>query len=297
MTEIKDSFTCFPAEKRRVLDVIVDQLKQVDGMAAIVLGGSYASGTYTDSSDIDLGLYYYEDIPFSIAKIRTIARHFSVKSPATVTDFYGWGAWVNGGAWIHSDAGKFDFLYRNIDQVKRTITQAKKGFNLHDFDQQPAYGFYGVIYLAETQACIPLYDPMEVIYSLKQQVKKYPPKLKRNIVMDNLWSAEFTLINARSTASRGDVYTTAGCLTRAAAHLTQVLFALNEKYFMTDKKAMEKIADFPICPHGYIEKVTSILSHPGKTDKELSTSVCHLEQAWQSVVDLPQVDYQPQFII
>jgi hypothetical protein len=34
---------------------------------------------------------------------------------------YEWGQWVNGGAWIHTPAGKLDLLYRNIDQVKRVL--------------------------------------------------------------------------------------------------------------------------------------------------------------------------------
>ena len=77
----------------------------------------------------------------------------------TVTGFYEWGAWVNGGAWIHNPVCKVDFLYRNLDQVKRTIDDAKRGILHHDYAQQPAYGFYSVIYLAETQICLPLYDP------------------------------------------------------------------------------------------------------------------------------------------
>jgi len=37
---------------------VIDRLRRVDGVAAIVLGGSQARGTATPHSDVDLALYY-----------------------------------------------------------------------------------------------------------------------------------------------------------------------------------------------------------------------------------------------
>jgi hypothetical protein len=223
-----------------------------------------------------------------------ISRFQSLVS-ATVTGFYEWGAWVNGGAWIHTPQGKVDFLYRNLDQVRRTIAEAQQGVSQHDYDQQPAYGFYSVIYLAETQICIPLYDPELLIAKLKRDVETYPPRLKQRIIADSLWSAEFTLLHARAFAAQGDVYNTAGCLTRALSNLTQALFALNERYFLRDKKVLEVVAGFPNLPAGYIQQIDPILACPGRTAPELTRTVSALERAWQSVVALPGVHYEPKF--
>ncbi len=99
-------------------------------------------------------------------------------------------------------------------------------------------------YLAETQMCLPLYDPAGRIARLKEKVKHYPPRLKERIVADWLWLAEFTPIHARSFAAAADVYTTVGCLARVASCLTQVLYALNESYFLSDKKAIDELASF-----------------------------------------------------
>jgi hypothetical protein len=115
-------------------------------MAAVVLGGSYASQTQHASSDMDIGLYYHETTPFAIADIRRTAQSISAGGAPTVTDFYEWGAWVNGGAWIHTAQGKVDFLYRDIEHVQRTIYEAQGGVTHHDYNQQPAHGFYSVIY-------------------------------------------------------------------------------------------------------------------------------------------------------
>jgi hypothetical protein len=290
-----DSIPNLPEPKRLLLERLVDQLRQTSGIAAVVLGGSYASGLQHAASDMDIGLYYSEARPFAIADIRRIAEAAAADGTATVTGFYGWGAWVNGGAWIHTPQGKVDFLYRNLEQVQRTIDEAQQGLSQHDYDQQPAYGFYSVIYLAETQICIPLYDPELRIASLKQRVQVYPPRLKQKVIADSLWSAEFTLLHARGFAAKGDIYNTVGCLTRAASNLTQALFALNERYFMRDKQVLEAMAQFPNLPSGYIAQINKILAQPGSSAPELTRTVTALEQAWHSVVALPGTQYEPKF--
>ncbi len=284
-----------PAPKRLLLDELITELSRVAGMAALVLGGSYASGTQHAASDLDIGLYYHEAAPFDLAEIRHIATAFAADGAPTVTGFYEWGAWVNGGAWIHTRAGKVDFLYRNVEHVERTIAEAQQGIVHHDYDQQPTHGFYSVIYLAETQFCIPLYDPDELIAGLKRQVEVYPPKLREKIIADSLWAAEFTLLHARGFAAQGDVYNTVGCLTRAAANLTQALFAVNGRYFSRDKQVMATLAAFPHLPADYVRQINNILACPGSTAAALISTVQELEQAWRGVVSLPGVEYRPKF--
>ncbi len=291
-----DTLSHLPEPKRALLNQLVARLSPIRGLSAIVLGGSYASGTHHAASDLDIGLYYNEASPFSLEEIRAVVDEISVEGPVSVTGFYGWGAWVNGGAWIHTAYGKVDFIYRNIDQVRRTIAEAQQGITHHDYDQQPAYGFYSVMYLAETQICIPLFDPAGMIAELKRSVQIYPPELKRKVTADSLWSAEFTLLHARGFAAQGDVYNTSGCLTRAAANLTQTLFALNETYFLRDKQVMQTLARFPNLPAGYVEQVNRILAHTGSTPQQLMDSVSAMYTVWQRVVDLAG-DYHPQFIL
>lgn len=285
-----------PAEKCKLLENLTVRLSRVPGIQAIVLGGSYANGTHHQGSDLDIGLYYYETQPFSLDKIRKIAKTISRPglSP-TVTGFYEWGHWVNGGAWIETDAGKVDFLYRNLDQIQLTILNASKGIIEHDYDQQPTHGFYSIGYLAETFICVPLYDPQLRIAELKKQVKSYPARLKQKIIVDSLWSAEFTLKFAIGFADGADIYNTVGCLTRTAAQLTQALFALNERYFLSDKKVMETIASFEIQPVDYTRNIAGILACPGQTRMELVETVARLNETWQSVKELAGIKYQSKY--
>jgi len=290
-----DALNHLPVEKKALVGKIINRLQEINGIQAVVLGGSYASGSHHPDSDIDLGLYYAPAAPFRVSDIRQIAEEFSSNKEPVVTDFYEWGAWVNGGAWMQTAAGKVDFLYRNLDQVSQTIEEARQGIYHHDYDQQPGNGFYSVIYLAETSICVPLYDPHGLIRSLKQQGENYPPLLKERIVQDGLWSVEFTLSFARTFAKQNDIYNTTACLVRIAANLTQVLFALNETYFLREKQVMNDISRFPLVPEAYAKRLTAVLGNPGRDQKSLEASVQQINNLWQEVVTLTLGKYQPKY--
>lgn len=55
-----------------LIESIVEELKRVEGVHAIVLGGSRARGTHTSSSDIDLGIYYHPDNPLHIEQLSKV---------------------------------------------------------------------------------------------------------------------------------------------------------------------------------------------------------------------------------
>ena len=102
---------------------------------------------------------------------------------------------------------------------------------------------------------------------------------------------------AHTFAAQGDIYNTAGCLTRTATTLTQVLFALNRCYFMTEKGALRVIEGFAHKPDGYGQAITAILAAPGQDAAALTRSVQALEALWRRVVDLTGGAYQPKFVL
>src|SRR5258708_40226222 len=120
----------------------VDPPKPVPGLRAIVLGGSYASGSQRPDSDIDIGLYYDENWPLDIHQIRSIASLLNDIPNPTVTDLGGWGTWVNGGAWLTIGGQRVHLLYRNIDFVSSTIHDCNPGPVRSDYWHQPAHRFH-----------------------------------------------------------------------------------------------------------------------------------------------------------
>jgi predicted nucleotidyltransferase len=90
---------------------IAERLGDLEGVEAVVLGGSWARGEAHPDSDVDLGIYYRPDRRPSVRVLRELARELDDRHlPNLVTDFGEWGpgstaeagcAW-RGGAWIGS---------------------------------------------------------------------------------------------------------------------------------------------------------------------------------------------------
>ncbi len=256
-----------------LVENIVVQLEAVQGLQAIVLGGSYASGTQHSNSDIDIAIYYGEAQPLDTERIRAIAIMLHDTPDPVVTEIGGWGRWVNGGSWLTIQGQRVDFLYRNSDFVSRTLDDCTNGIYEIDYLQQPPYGFYSYMYCAETQVCRLLYDPDNIISQLKAKVVTYPQALKQAILKHSLWSAQFSLENAYKPVTRGDIYYTMGCVTRAISMFVQVLYALNETYFLSEKNLARNISTFKVIPNRFAERVEAILSNLGSTAEQLAASI------------------------
>jgi predicted nucleotidyltransferase len=75
----------------QLLKTITQQLSEIPGIEAIVLGGSYVRGTARPDSDLDIGIYYSEQSPPEIEAIRSFARKVSIPDHLPiVTGFYEW---------------------------------------------------------------------------------------------------------------------------------------------------------------------------------------------------------------
>ena len=290
-----DALACLPDAIRPAVDRLAARLAATSGVAAVVLGGSYASGRASPSSDVDLALLYAEASPPDLTAVRAAAVEASEDGAPTVTGLYAWGPWVNGGAWIRTPAGKVDLLYRNVDQVRRTVAKARHGVVERDYEQQPAFGFSSVIYLAEAATSVPLFDPGGVVAALAAEVAEYPAPLRAALVEGSLASAEFTLANAPAFARRGDVLGTVGCLTRTGAYLVQALFAINRCYFPGDKAVPALLPTFPLAPARFLDDVGGILACAGSSSADLDRAVRATERLWRDVVELAAPPYRPRF--
>jgi hypothetical protein len=238
---------------------VAGSLASLNGVTAVVLGGSHARGTAKPDSDLDIGIYYRDSI--DIGAVREIAQSIAREgTDPVVTQLYEWGRWVNGGAWIETASGKVDFLYRNVADLERVWTDSQAGHYLHDFDQQPTFGFRSYIYLAEVRCCRPLVDSSNFLPEWKLKAAEYPQKLRERLVRESPWMAEFTHYHLRNFIERGDNWNAAGCLGRIVFYLLQALFALNREFYFGDKGAMEFTATFPIRPDNFLLRINTLTS-------------------------------------
>jgi hypothetical protein len=286
-----------PAQERLVRELVAD-LAGVEDILAVVLGGSHARGRARPDSDIDLGLLYAETEPFSVDALRARAARWNDTPDAVVTGFYEWGPWVNGGAWLTCRGQRVDLLYRSVEHLERALADGEAGRHTVHHGQQPPFGFWSGTALAELALGVPLHDPSGRLAALRARVARYPEGLRSAVVADGLWAVEFGLrAFAPKYVAAGDVYGTAGCLTRFAHQLVLVLFALNREWLVNDKTALAEVAGFDAVPERFGERLSAVLARPGATPGELGASVEGLAALFAETRALAGSLYAPRFAL
>ena len=202
---------------------------------------------------------------------------------------------MNGGAWLTIKGQRVDFLYRDLIFTAQIIQECKKGLWQFDFYQQPPFGFHSYIYCAEIETCQILSDPQNIISKLKSEVDRYPQALKKAIINDFLWDAEFSLEHCKKSARRGEILTVAGCLTRIVSDFIQVLYALNEVYFISEKKLFRQEASFRIKPINFSGRIEPLLGKIGHSVKEMERTVSEAERLFKDVLEIVKDKYRPRF--
>lgn len=198
------------------LHQLADRLVAVPGVVGVMLDGSRARGDEHPDSDIDLGLYYRP--PLDTEALRRLARSVATarddQGPAPDgTESGGWGPWVDGGGWLTIDGMQVDWIYRDVDRVRRSAELALAGESAFHFQVGHPFGIPDFAYAGEIALGVVLADSTGELASLKQQVDQYPAVLGEAIV-DRLDEARFLLGALTKSAQRSDAAFVAGCLYR-----------------------------------------------------------------------------------
>ena len=270
-----------------LIQKIVEEVKQVEGIKAIVLGGSRARGTHTTSSDIDLGIYYHPDTPLDLKTLRAVATRLDDEHRADViTPVGGWGPWINGGGWLKVQSQPVDFLYRDLEQVRAKIEDCLDG--KVEIFYQPGHplGFVSSMYLAEVAVCQPLWDPAGSISELKRKIDPYPDALKNALLQKFAWEIQFSLQIARKGAERSDVTYVAGCCFRSVMCMLQVLFALNKTHWLNEKGAVAAASNFTRKPEGLQSRINEIFQLLEANPLSMQSALLRLEELGQDITKL-----------
>ena len=264
------------------LQRLVSALAEEPGVEAIVLGGSRARGTAHAGSDYDIGLYYTAAAPLDTGALLQAARRLADNpASATVTSIGEWGPWIVGGAWLSVKGRKVDLRYRNIEAVARVIDSCRAGSITMDYQAGHPHGFCSAIWAGEIALCRPLHDPRGAIAGLKARALPYPAPLREALIRRFLWEALFSIENAEVAVSRSDPTHIAGYVYRSLACIAQVLFALNERYLINEKGALEEAETFPATLPELTDRVADIWQFVG--DREFDDALAILRELHDEV--------------
>jgi hypothetical protein len=242
-----------------LLQRVVTALAEVEGIAAIVLGGSRARGTAHEASDYDIGLYFSAARPLDTERLLVSVKTL-VDDPgaAKVTPVGEWGPWIVGGAWLSVDGHKVDLLYRNVDAVGAVIDACRSGEVTMHYQPGHPHGFCSAIWMGEIALCKVLHDANGTIAALKAKASPYPAQLGDALIRRFAWEIQFAIENGELAASRDEQTHVAGSVYRALACIAQVLFARNGRYLINEKGALEEAATFPLTIRNLMGRTTQV---------------------------------------
>lgn len=224
-----------------ILIQIVHAFNGVTGIDAIVLGGSRATGTANEDSDIDIGIYYDENL-FDLSSFRQKAAVLDDEHRKNViTDPGEWGPWINGGGWLKISGIAVDILFRNTQKVIGVIGDCIDGKISVDYQCGHPFGFVNSIYMGEVAYCKILSSNNSLISEQKNRLMEYPENYRKAAIEKFLWECEFSEQCGRKAIGKEDILYAAGSLFRCAVSLLQVLYAINGMYMLNEKGSLVRL--------------------------------------------------------
>ncbi|MEO3775971.1 nucleotidyltransferase domain-containing protein [Micromonospora sp. B11E3] len=259
---------------------LAGRLCAVDGVVAVALGGSRSRGTHRPDSDWDLGLYYRGnlDVPGLRAVAATVADE-----PVALTEPGGWGPWVDGGGWLRVGGTPVDWIYRDLDRVRRVWNDCRAGRYEVGVQAGHPLGFYSHAYAGEVALCRVLADPTGELAALREETRAYPPALADALVRGG-WEAGFLLDGAAKAVAAGDsgaakaiaagdsAYV-AGCLFRVVGVLVQVLHARAGHWLVNEKGMVAAAGRLPGAPPDFASRAQALLGSVGHSPAELTATL------------------------
>ena len=264
-----------------LLASLVDALGPINGLSAIVLGGSRGRGTSGPASDYDIGLYYEPGSPFSTEDLQEAIASLVDDPSSTVTSMGEWGPWINGGGWLTIGGMEADLLYRDLGRVRAVIEDAREGRFSMNYQVGHPHGFCSVIWMGEADTCTPVHDPFGVVADLKIRTRPYPEALRDSLIARFGWEVGFAIDNAELAARRAERTHVAGCAYRALCCTAQVIFALNQRYLINEKGAVAEAAACLVTLDGLAKAEALIWNAIG--DARIDDALDGLRGVWEKL--------------
>jgi len=77
-----------------------------------------------------------------------------------------------------------------------------------------------------------------------------------------------------------------GCLARTIHCLVQVLYAINETYYLSEKKLAADLCSFSLRPEKFLERISTLLGATGTTSAQLQESLAQTEALYNELATL-----------
>jgi len=161
-----------------------------------------------------------------------------------------------------------DIILRDMGRVQKIIESTDRGEFSRHYQTGHPHAFMDMMYRGELASCKVLFARDESFLCLKRHAETYPAPLKKSVLEFFLFESKFSLMFAEKALNKQDAYYLAGHIFRSVSAINNVLFALNEKWLLNEKKAIFRIDTFDIAPKNYSARINRIFSLAGSEPAE-----------------------------
>ena len=234
------------ARIQSVIDECVPLLKQLaTGRCAVTIGGSHGKGTFDTRSDVDF---------------RVFCDEFAGGGKYRAMD--AWQSFCRAVERWRSQGIDIDYCWvRRISDIDAQLDAWLSG---RIAPVEMVWTLWGYHLLTDIANQMIIDDPAGVVAAWQARLTPYPQALQRAIIRKhmgslNYWRSDY---HYRNKVERGDVVFLAGIAARLVHDIMQVLFALNQTYYVGDGNNLHYVEQFPIQPRDFAARVTAILYPP-----------------------------------
>ena len=241
------------ARIQAVIDECLPLLRALaGGRCAVTIGGSHGKRTFDERSDVDFRVFCDEIVGAPNPQATKAWQAFS-----RVVD-----RWRAAGIDI-------DYCWvRTIGDIEARLEVWLSG----DVSPEPmVWTLWGYHLLTDIANQMIIEDPDGIVAAWQARSNPYPKALQRAIVKKHLDSLNYwrTDYHYANKVARGDEVFLAGISARLVHDIMQVLFAINETYYVGDGNNLHYVAAFPVQPDHFAERVSEIL-YPPQTRNRLA---------------------------
>jgi len=243
-----------PSRIKLVLDECLPLLKALGkGRYAVSIGGSHGKGIFDGRSDIDFRLFCDEIVGGS--------------------EFWKTQEWKSFSQIIeNSRAQGIEIDYCWIRTVSEIETQLEAWLSGKIQPVDLVWTVWGYHLLTDLANQMIIDDPDGLIAGWQARLTPYPRALQQAMIRKHMESLNYwrTDYHYRNKVDRGDVVFLAGLSARLVHDSMQVLFAINQTFYVGDGNNLRYVEKFAIRPKDFTERINAIL-YPAQTTNMLTT--------------------------
>jgi Domain of unknown function (DUF4037) len=240
-----------PAELQNVIDDMLPTIRALaEGRYAVSIGGSIGRGQFDRYSDIDFRLFCDVIPPDSPEHAR-----LKTQMDDRVKHWDDQGIRIDG-CWI-----------RSMGDISAALDQWCQGV-IAPVDL--VWTIWGYHLPSDIVHQYIIEDPYSIIAGWQAQLRPYPPLLKKALLEKHLRSLRYWRndYHYHHKVQRQDRVFLAGIASKLVHDLIQILFALNETYYVGDGNNLKYISAFAYVPDGFGATVDTLL-YPQPTENTL----------------------------